>query len=560
MSKTVAQLLVDTLAEHGVRQIFGVVGDALDPLTEAIRKDGRLEWVGVRHEEGAALAAAGQAKLTGRLAVCAGTTGPGGNHLVAGLYEACRDHAPVLALSGGQPGNLRGTEYIQTADHTLLFRDVSVSTAALDSAENAAGMIHEAIAHAYAGPGVGHLVIPQDIIGATTKSRATSAATLRPLPELQPAEDDLRQAAALLDKATSVAILVGTGARGAEVELIALADRLQAPLIHSFRAKDMLTHDQARWVGGVGLIGGRPGVDAVAHADLLLIVGSDYPYKEFLPSHGRVIQIDYRAMALGRRTSVALGIVGSARPALARLAELTAPKADTAFFDRSRRAQLEWAEKLDELADIDRDADLIHPQAVARLVGDLADPGASFVVDTGNVTLWCGNWIRIKAGQRLIASFNNAAVGTALGQANGIQALDRARQVIALCGDGGFTMLMGEFMTAIEHRLPIKVVVFNNGTWGMVHLEMEAAGNPATQGANFPNCDFAAFARACGGQGYTVKAPTELEPTLRQALATPGPVIVDVRVDPKELPVMPHVNLAQALGFGMAKIKEAIGL
>ncbi len=559
MSNTVAELLVETLGEIGVRQIFGVVGDALNPLTDAIRRQKLIEWIGVRHEEGAALAAAGQAKLTGRLAVCCGTTGPGGNHLVAGLYEARKDHAPVLAISGGVPAEKRGTDYLQEDSPDLLFRDVSVYSQVVAAPEQAPGVFHEAIAAAYGQRGVAHLNLPPEVLAAKAPSGLRSLATLRPRPEVSPAEADIVAAAELIDRAKTVAIFAGNGCRDAVAELLALSDLLQAPVAHTFRAKDLVAFDDPRWIGGVGLIGGAPGVDALKDADLVLMLGSDYPYSEFLPTHGHVVQIDERAFALGRRTDIALGITGSVRPALAALARKVKPKTDSGFFKSVTKARARWNDDLDRRAEPDRSRDKIHAPGLARMIADHAAKDAAFVIDTGEVTLWAGNWIRQTGKQRILASFNNAAVGTALGQANGIQALDRKRQVIALIGDGGFTMLIGEFMTAVEHRLPVKVAVFNNASWGLVHIEMEGAGLPAFKGAGFPNMDFAAFARACHVDGFTARTPDELGPAFRQWLAADGPAVLDAFIDPTELPVMPHISPDQAWKFGVARVREALG-
>jgi pyruvate dehydrogenase (quinone)/pyruvate oxidase len=558
MVDTVARLLVDTLARIGVAHVFGIVGDALNPFTEAIRADGRLEWIGVRHEEGAALAAAGQAKLTGKLGVCCGTTGPGGNHLVAGLYEARKDHAPVLAISGGVPSALRGTDYLQEDDPVALFRDVSVYSELLASAEQAPALIHQAIAMAYAAPGVAHISIPPDIFSAKVPGPMTSFSVLRPRPEIVPDPAEIAAAAAMIGEAKSVAIFCGNGCRGASEGLLALAGRLKAPLLHTYRGKDILPYDSPLWMGGVGLIGGKPGVDAVNEADLLLMLGTDYPYGEFLPRHGRVIQIDERTGVLGRRAPIALGITGSVRPSIAALLDHLPERSDTAFLDGVGKARAAWNETLDKRADPERSAKLIHPPRLARCLSDHADDDAVIITDTGEVTLWAANWTRQKRGQRLCGSFNNAAVGTGLGIANGIQALDRRRQVILHVGDGGMSMLMSEFITAVEHDLPIKVVVYDNGGWGLVHLEMEGAGLPATKGSTLMAIDFAAFALACGADGFAVSDPARLERTVTDFLGLPGPAILHVAVDPDEIPLMPRLEIGQAARFGIAKAKEIL--
>ena len=458
MSKTVSELLVGVLQQVGVKQIFGLIGDSLNPLADAVRKS-KIDWIGVRHEEGAALAASGQAKLTGQLAVCAGTTGPGSTHLVAGLYEASRDHAPVLALSGDMPRKMKGTDFFQTTEPDLLFRDVSLYTETISTAAQAPGVIHQAIAAAYAGPGVAHLTLPQDVLSAKTKGTTSSVATLKMRSEISPNEVDVADAAKRIDAADSVVIMCGAGARGTAELLRILSDRLKAPLVHTVRGKEIMAFDDPRWMGGLGMIGTKAVYRAVQKCDLLLMVGTDYPYSNFLPAKGNVIQIDERPMVLGRRTPTVLGVTGSARPTLKSLFDSLQAKTDSKFFDQVAHERADWDEMLDKQADLGRSKERIYPQAVARAVSDLARADATFVFDTGLNTLWSANWIRQNGSQRIIGSFNNAAVGTALGQANGVQALDRSRQVIVLTGDGGFNMLMGEFMTAVHHSLPIKVII-----------------------------------------------------------------------------------------------------
>jgi len=499
MSQTVAGTLVDVLEKVGVGQIFGLIGDSLNPLADAVRHS-KIEWIGVRHEEGAALAAAGQAKLTGRLGVCCGTTGPGSTHLVAGLYEANRDHAPVLALSGEMPRKRLGTDYFQATDSNQLFRDVSLYTETISSPAQAPAVIHQAIATAYAGRGVAHLTLPQDVIGATSDGSVSSVTTLKQRAEISAGESDIAEMACRIDEADRIVIMCGAGCRGAADELRALSDRLKAPLIHSFKGKDVMPYNDPRWMGGIGMIGTKPVYQAAMHCDLLVMLGTDYPYSEFLPRKGAVIQVDDRARVLGRRTPTALGVNGSVRPTIRSLLDRVKPKSDSRFFDLIKAQRKAWDEMLDKQSDLARSKNLIHPQAVSRAVSDLAARNAVFVIDTGLNTLWSGNWIRQNGEQRIIGSFNNGAVGTALGQANGIQALDRSRQVIALCGDGGFNMLMCEFLTAVQHKLPVKAVVYNNSALGLISLEAEQMGIPAWHKAiDFLNPDYVALARACGG-------------------------------------------------------------
>jgi len=558
MSETVADVLVGTLQQIGVKQIFALIGDSLNPLADAVRRSS-IEWIGVRHEEGAALAASGQAKLTGHLAVCAGTTGPGSTHLVAGLYEASRDHAPVLALSGDMPRQFQGTDYIQTTKPDLLFRDVALYTETISSPSQAPAVIHQAIAAAYGGRGVAHLTLPQDVISAKAHGRVSSVATLKPRPEIAANEDDIAEIGRLVDEAKNIVIMCGAGCHGAANELRELSDRLKAPLIHSVKGKDIMPYSDPRWMGGIGMIGTKAVYDAVMRCDLLLMAGTDYPYSNFLPAKPVVVQIDDRSQALGRRAPTIFGAVGSVRPTLKLLLERVAMKTDTAFFDEVTKGRHKWDEMLNRQADPARTKGRIHPQAVARIVGDLAAADAVFTFDTGLNTLWSANWIRQSGSQRIIGSFNNAAVGTALGQANGIQAIDRSRQVIALCGDGGFNMLMCEFLTAVHHKLPVKAVIYNNSSFGLIHLEAESIGLPPFEkGIQFPNPDFAAFAQACGGRGFKVEDPSKLRPTIAEALACDGPAIVDAVVAANELPNLPHIELGEITRFAQVKIREAV--
>jgi thiamine pyrophosphate-dependent acetolactate synthase large subunit-like protein len=320
-----------------------------------------------------------------------------------------------------------------------------------------------------------------------------------------------------------------------------------------------MAYDDPRWMGGLGMIGTKAVYNAVQHCDLLLMIGTDYPYSNFLPAKGNVIQIDERPMVLGRRTPTALGVTGSARPTLKLLLEKVKAKTNSRFFENVARERVKWDEMLEKQSDPTRSRDKLHPQAVARAVSDLAKDDATFVFDTGLNTLWSGNWIRQNGSQRIIGSFNNAAVGTALAQANGIQALDRKRQVIVLTGDGGFNMLMGEFMTAVHHKLPIKVVIFNNSALGLITLEAESVGIlPFREAIEFPNPDFAALARACGGHGFTVKQPGLLTAELNEAFGIDGPAIIDCVVPADEMPNVPHVELDQIGNYAIAKIKEAV--
>lgn len=557
MSQTVSDILVDALEKIGVKHIFGLISDSLNPIGDVVRQS-KIEWIGVRHEEGGALAAAGQAKLTGQLGVCCGSTGPGSTHLIAGLYEASRDHAPVLAISGDMPRQLEGIDYFQATNPNMLFRDVSLYTETISSPAQAPAVIHQAIAAAYAGRGVAHLTVPVDVLTAKANAGVASIATLKPRPEIVASEDDIAEIARRIDEAGRIVIMCGAGCHGAAGELRAISDRLKAPLIHSVKGKDILPYDDPHWMGGIGMIGTKPVYHAVMDCDLFLMLGTDYPYSVFLPPKGAIIQVDERARVLGRRAPTELGVIGSVRPTVKSLLDRVKPKSDRFFFDSITARRKVWDEMLDKQADPARSKDRIHPQAVARAVSDLAAGNAVFVIDTGLNTLWSGNWIRQSGEQRIIGSFNNGAVGTALGQANGIQALDRSRQVIALCGDGGFNMLMCEFLTATQHKLPVKAVVYDNSSLGLIKLEAESMGLPAWKAMDFPNPDYVAMARACGAVGFKAEKPDELRDVISAGLKAEGPAIIDCVVAADELPNAPHLELETMGNFAKAKIKEAI--
>jgi pyruvate dehydrogenase (quinone) len=557
MSETVSSILVDALEKIGVKHIFGLIADSLNPIGDVVRQS-KIEWIGVRHEEGGALAAAGQAKLTGRLGVCCGSTGPGSTHLIAGLYEASRDHAPVLAISGDMPRQLEGIDYFQATNPNTNFQDVALYTETITSAAQAPAVIHQAIAAAYAGRGVAHVTIPIDVLTAKVGSGVASVSTLKPRPEIIASEDDIAEIARRIDDAGRIVIMCGAGCHGAGDELRALSDRLKAPLIHSVKGKDIMPYDDPHWMGGIGMIGTKPVYHAVMDCDLFLMLGTDYPYSVFLPSKGAVIQIDERARVLGRRAPTELGVVGSVRTAVKSLLGRVKAKTDSFFFDNITAKRKTWDEMLDKQADPARSKDVIRPQAVARAVSDLAARDAVFVIDTGLNTLWSGNWIRQSGAQRIIGSFNNGAVGTALGQANGIQALDRSRQVIALCGDGGFNMLISEFLTAVHHKLPVKAIVYNNSSLGLIKLEAESMGLPAWKAMDFPNPDYVALARACGATGFKAEKPGELRDAISAGLTADGPVIIDCVVAADELPNAPHLELSTVSNVAKAKVKEAI--
>lgn len=567
---TVAETIVTALADLGVKQIWGVVGDALNPVTDAIRRDERLQWIGVRHEEAGAFAAGAQAQLTGSLGVCMGTVGPGSLHLLNGLYDAKKSHAPVLALCGQVPLAELGSDFFQEVDNDAVFKDVARFCRTITSPSQLPGVLEQAIQRALDGPGVSVLTLPGDVAAMDADGPAPHFVTERR--PVVPDDGALRKAATKIDGAAAVTILAGRGAREARSELLSLAERLAAPVVLTLKAKEGLEHDNRFAVGQSGLIGNPAAQHAFEHCDLLLMLGTDFPYSDWYPKGKQVIQIDERGEHIGRRTSVALGVVGDARLAGARLLELTQPKQDQSHLESAVSKYESWRQRQRELADPDYDArgivekvrstfdnpdDRIRPEAVAVAVDAHASENAIFTSDTGMSTVWLSRFVTMRGDRRLIGSYNLGSMANAMPQALGAQALDTAREVVAFCGDGGITMLLGDLLTAVTHELPVRLVVFNNGRLGMVKLEQEQGGLPEF-GTNLHDFDLAAIASAAGMTAIRVTEPDALEEAVRTAFAHRGPVLLDVVTNPEEVSLPPKVKPRQAWGFAIAKLTETI--
>jgi pyruvate dehydrogenase (quinone) len=567
---TVAETIVTALADLGVTTVWGVVGDALNPVTDAIRREPRLEWIGVRHEEAGAFAAGAQAQLTGTLGVCMGTVGPGSLHLLNGLYDAKKSHAPVLAICGQVPLAELGSDFFQEVDNDAVFRDVSVFCKTVVSPTQLPGLLEQAVQRALDAPGVAVLTLPGDV-GALDAEGPEAHFVTRGLPVV-PDPGALRDAAARLDAAPAVTLLVGHGARHARAEVLALAERLAAPMVLTLKAKEELEHENPFGVGQSGLIGNPAAQYAFEGCDTLLMLGTDFPYTDWYPKGKHVIQVDERSGHVGRRTSVELGIVGDARLAAAGLLELVAAKTDRAHLESSTERYVTWRERQQQLADPDYDTrglvekvrtafdnpeNRIRPEAVAVAVDRIAAQDAIFTSDTGMSTVWLSRFVTMSGTRRLIGSYNLGSMANAMPQAIGAQALDRGRQVVAFCGDGGLTMLLGDLITTVTHELPVRLVVFNNGRLGMVKLEQEQAGMPEF-GTQLENVDIAAIARAAGLHAIRVTEADALEQAITGAFAHPGPVLLDVVTNPDEVSLPPKVKPAQAWGFAIAKLTETI--
>ncbi len=568
---TVAKMIVTALADQGVTTIWGVVGDALNPVTDAIREEERIEWIGVRHEEAGAFAASAQAQLSGTLGVCMGTVGPGSVHLLNGLYDAKKSHAPVLAICGQVPLADLGSDMFQEVDNDLLFRDVACFTRTVTSAEQATALTEQALQAALNAPGVAVLTLPGDVGGLELPKEAQPPRTAVAHPPTVPDPASIERARELIDAAKKVTLLVGIGAREARDEVLALAERLHAPMVLTLKAKEGLERDNRFQVGQSGLIG-NPGAQwAFESCDLLVMVGTDFPYREWYPSGKQVIQVDARAEHIGRRVQVDLGLVGHAAPTAAALTAAVARKKNDKHLAHSRKVYDEWLGRQRRLARPDYDktivgrvrekfdntTDAIRPEALAVAVDRHAEEDAIFTTDTGMSTVWLSRFVMMTGTRRLVGSFNLGSMANAMPQALGAQALDRTRQVVAFCGDGGLSMLLGDLLTAVAYELPVKLVLFDNGRLGMVKLEQEQGGLPEF-GTVLHNPDFAAVARALGLHAVRVEDPRELDGAVREGLRHPGPVLIDVVTNPEEISVPGKVLPGQAWGFAIAKLRETV--
>ncbi|MBO6576879.1 MAG: hypothetical protein JJ896_16085 [Rhodothermales bacterium] len=548
--------LLDILASRGVTTIFGVPGDAINPLIEAIRKQDQVRFVHVAHEEAGAFAASAQAKLTGNLAVCCGTVGPGAIHLLNGLYDASKDYAPVLAIAGQVPSDELGLTFHQEVDLDALFSDVAVYHTSVRTAEQMPRVALEACNTAVAESGVAVLTVPADI-GRQKVPDADYAKEWSPRHRVLPDPEHVADAAELINGADDITILYGEGCRDAVPELKAIAEHLKAPIIHSLKAKDLLPSDYPNIAGGLGLLGDRGGVVAAQGCDVMLVVGSDFPYRDWYPD-APIIRIDRNASTIGRRTPRDIGIVGDSAESLRTLLEQLDEKTDDALLRTVQRSRSRWDSLLELASNPERSKDLIHPQGLARVLGELADGDAVFTCDTGAVSVWAARHLRMTGSQRLSLSYNLASMAYAMPAAIGAQLAFPDRQVLSLSGDGGFNMLMGDLLTAVRYRLPIKIIIFNNGKLGLIQMEQEVEGFPEHL-TGLHNPDYALLAEAFGATGQTVKNPADLRMAVAEALAHDGPYVLDVHVNPGELTMPPKIELEQAWGFSRAKVKEVLG-
>jgi pyruvate dehydrogenase (quinone) len=559
MAKTVADQFAEILAAAGVKRVYGIVGDSLNGLTDAIRRQGRIEWVHVRHEEVAAFAAGADAHLTGELAVCAGSCGPGNLHLINGLFDCHRSRVPVLCIAAQIPSAEIGGGYFQETHPQDLFRECSHYRELISGANQMPRVLEIAIREALGRRGVSVVVIPGDIAlqPAVDAPPPKAATLLPPRPVVLPERSDLDRLAALLNGDGQVTILCGSGCAGAHGELLSLGERLKAPMVHGLRGKEHVEWDNPYDVGMTGLIGFSSGYYAMLDCDVLLILGSDFPYRQFYPQGAgvRIAQIDLRAENIGRRAPVDLGVVGDVKATLAALLPLLQQKRDGAHLAQAREHYVKARKALDELAAPGKG--LIHPQQVAKTLSDRAAQDAVFTCDVGLPTVWAARYLAMNGTRRLVGSFWHGSMANAMAQAIGAQSAFPGRQVISLSGDGGFTMLMGDFLSLVQLGLPVKVVVFNNGALGFIELEQKSTGF-LPFGTEFKNPNFAAMAEAVGVRGVRLEDPSEVEAGIAAALSHDGPVLVDAVVNRTELAMPPAITLEMAKGFTLYMVKAVM--
>ncbi|MDE1920801.1 MAG: ubiquinone-dependent pyruvate dehydrogenase [Candidatus Omnitrophica bacterium] len=552
-SQTAAKFLLQALGQAGIKRIYGIAGDSLNALTEAVREDKNFEWIHVRHEEVAAFAAGAEAHLTGTLAVCAGSCGPGNLHLINGLYDCHKSRVPVLAIAAQIPSAEIGTNYFQETNPEKIFEGCSHYCGIVSDPSQLPRILKIAIETSLSCKGVSVIVLSGDIALRELNVPVQGFSAPARGSYMRPDDGQIRQLSQALNEAKKVTILAGAGCAGAHDELIKIAEKLKAPVVHTLRSKEYVEYNNAYDVGLTGLIGFSSGYFAMESCDLLLMLGTDFPYTQFYPKT-KIIQIDARGENIGRRTRVDLGVVGDVKKTLELLLGSLRQKEDQDHLIQARKHYAKARAGLDELAVPGSIRSLVHPQYVVKLLDELSTDDAVFSCDVGTPTVWAARYLKMNGKRRLLGSFNHGSMANALPQAIGAQVAFPQRQVISLSGDGGFTMLMGDFLTLTQHNLPVKTIIFNNSSLGFVELEMKAAGFLETA-TSLKNPNFAKLAQAVGVQGFRVERPIDLEPALRKALGSDGPALVDVVVSRNELTVPPHITAEQVHGFGLFALK-----
>ena len=557
MSKTIADLLVETLSDAGVQRIWGVTGDSLNGINDSLRRFKRIEWVPVRHEETAAFAAGAEAAVTGKLAVCAGSCGPGNMHLINGLYDCWRNRVPVLAIAAHIPSTEIGLGYFQETHPQALFRECADFVELVSNPAQMPEILYRAMNTAIGKQGVAVLVLPGDVALSEAPAASPRHWVAEQPQRVAPTSTEIDRLVGLLNQAKAPAILAGAGCAGAHTELVSVAKALKAPIVHALRGKEYAEYDNPYDVGMTGLIGFSSGYHTLMSADAVLMLGTGFPYRAFYPKEATMIQVDRDPTALGRHTTLSLGIAADVRETLSALLPKLAERSDTTFLDHALAHYHKARSGLDELAQPAGAGKPVHPQHLMRLVSELAAEDAVFTADVGTPTVWAARYLKMNGRRRLLGSFNHGSMANAMLQALGAQAAQPNRQVISLSGDGGFTMMMGDMLTAVQQKLPIKIILFNNSSLGFVAMEMKAGGYLDTA-TDLHNPDFAAMAKVAGFTSFRVEDSTNLKETLTQALAHPGPVLVDVRTERNELIMPPKVQIGHAKGFSLYMLKAVL--
>ncbi|WP_121833653.1 pyruvate dehydrogenase [Streptomyces sp. S1] len=556
--QNVAEQFVDILVRAGVQRLYGVVGDSLNPVVDAIRRTKGIDWIHVRHEETAAFAAGAEAQITGGLAACAGSCGPGNLHLINGLYDAHRSMAPVLALASQIPSSEIGLSYFQETHPDQLFRECSHYSELISSPKQMPRLLHTAIQHAVGRGGVSVVSLPGDIAAEPAPEKAVESALVTTRPTVRPGDAEIDALVRMIDDADRVTLFCGSGTAGAHAEVMRFAERIKSPVGHALRGKEWIQYDNPYDVGMSGLLGYGAAYEATHECDLLILLGTDFPYNAFLPDNVKIVQVDVRAEHLGRRSRLDLAVWGDVRETLRCVTPRVRAKKDRRFLDKMLKKHADALEGVVKAytRKVEKHTP-IHPEYVASVLDELADEDAVFTVDTGMCNVWAARYLTPNGRRRIIGSFSHGSMANALPQAIGAQFTDRNRQVVSLSGDGGFSMLMGDFLTLVQYDLPVKVVLFDNSSLGMVELEMMVAGLPS-YGTTNKNPDFAAVARAAGAYGVRVEKPKQLAGALKAAFKHKGPALVDVVTDPNALSIPPKIKADMVTGFALSASKMVL--
>ncbi len=551
MAQTVAEILIDQMVEAGIRKVYGIVGDSANPIVDALRRhQADIEFVHVRNEEAGAFAAGADAQISGRPTAVLGSSGPGSLHLINGLFDCQRNAAPVFAIATHVPSTEIGSGYFQETNPEAIFSGCTNYCVLISTAGQMPRASELALQAAILERGVGMIILPGDIAAQTVEHPMLPHPILTDRPVIRPDDEALAKAVQLIAGADKIAIHGGEGTRSARAEVLRLSETLKAPVSFAYRGKDVLEADNPSSVGMTGLLGWGGATEALADCDLLVMLGTDFPYHAFLPDGKTIIQVDDKPLHLGRRAAVDLGLVGDVGATLRALIPLLEARSDSAFLDKIVTHHHKMVQGIQTYVTHEGSGQGLRPEMVATALSDLAADDAVFTVDTGMCNVWGARYLTMKPGRRILASFSHGSMANSMPQAIGAQVGSPDRQVVALCGDGGFSMLMGELLTAAGLDLPVKLMVFNNSTLGMVRAEMMVMGYQPW-GTDVRNPDFGALATAAGLHGERVETAAEIRPAIERAFAHPGPALIDFVTDPRALAVPPHTTIEEVKGFGL---------